>query len=569
MIWGERVMNTKIFSIALLLLIFSISCAKPPQIPEQSQLEITLADITVDGLMKTIKVLASNEAEGRAPASKGEKFTTDYLLRQFQQLGLKPGNPDGTYLQKVPLMGITTEASAVFKTRNRKIVLQPGTDWVAVCRRFVTRAAVRQSKVVFVGYGIVAPEYGWDDYKGINVKGKTLVMLVNDPPIPDPRDPSRLDDKMFQGKAMTYYGRWTYKYEIAAKKGASAVVLVHETAAAGYPFEVVSSSWGRENFEIRNPDRNMKRAVVESWISLSMAQSLIAASGRDYEWLKKSAARRDFKPVTLNCRASFQVKNSLRKVESNNLVAKWEGADPDLKNDYVIYTAHWDHLGKNPLLKGDQIYHGARDNASGVAALLEIARTFTKLDQPSKRSVLFLALTCEEKGLLGARYFAENPLYPLNRLVADLNMDGLNPWGKTSDVVVVGSGKTTLEDLLSNEAKEQGRVVKPDPEPEKGGYFRSDHFEFAKVGVPALNIGSGSDYIGVPPAYGIEKRQEYLQNDYHKVTDDVKPDWDLRGMVEDTQLLFLVGYRITQDASRPKWKEGAEFKKIRDAQFAK
>lgn len=561
--------KTRIISILLLLMGSLISCGKPPQIPEQSKLEISLADITVDGLMTTIKVLASNKAEGRAPASKGEKFTTAYLIQRFRQLGLKPGNPDGTYLQKVPLMGIVTEASGVFKTRNRRMVLQSGTDWVAVCRRFVPKAEVRQSKVIFVGYGVVAPEYGWDDYKGVNVKGKTIVMLVNDPPVPDPQDPSRLDEKMFQGKAMTYYGRWTYKYEIAAKKGAAAVLIVHETAAAGYPFEVVSGSWGRENFEIRTPDRNMKRAVVEAWISLPTAQSLFAASGQDYENLKKSAARQDFKPVAMNCLASFQVKNSLRKVESNNLVAKWEGADPNLKNEYVIYTAHWDHLGKNPLLKGDQIYHGARDNASGVAALLEIARTFTKLGQSSKRSSLFLALTCEEKGLLGARYFAENPLYPINHLVADLNMDGLNPWGKTSDVVVVGSGKTTLEDLLSNEAKEQGRVVKPDPEPEKGGYFRSDHFEFAKVGVPALNMGSGSDYIGVPPSYGIEKRQEYLQNDYHKVTDDVKSDWDLRGMVEDTQLLFLTGYRIAQDASWPQWKEGAEFKKIRDAQFAK
>jgi Zn-dependent M28 family amino/carboxypeptidase len=556
-------------SITLLLLFGLISCAKPPQIPEQSRLDVTLADITSEGLMKTIKVLASNEAEGRAPGTKGEDFTVDYLIQRFKQLGLKPGNPDGTFLQKVPLMGILTEASGVFKAPSRTIALQQGTDWVAVCRRFIPRTEVKQSKVVFVGYGVVAPEYGWDDYKGVDVRGKTIIMLINDPPIPDPRDPSRLDEKMFQGKAMTYYGRWTYKYEIAAKKGAAAVLIVHETAAAGYPFEVVSGSWGRENFEIRARDQNMRRAVVESWISLSTARALFAASGQDYEKLKKAAIRRDFKPVTLNCRASFQVKNSLRKVESNNVVAKWEGVDPNRRNEYVIYTAHWDHLGKDPLLKGDQIYHGARDNASGVAALLEIARTFTKLDQPPKRSLLFLALTGEEKGLLGARYFAENPLYPLKQLVADLNMDGLNTWGRTSDAVVVGSGMTTLEDLLSKDAREQGRMVKPDPEPEKGGYFRSDHFEFAKVGVPALNLGSGSDYIGLPPSYGIEKRQEYLQNDYHKVTDDVKSDWDLRGMVEDAQLLFLVGYRITQDGSWPQWKEGVIFKKIRDAQSAK
>jgi Zn-dependent M28 family amino/carboxypeptidase len=526
-------------------------------------LTTALNSITADSLMRHIKVLASDEYEGRAPASKGEKLSVAYISGQFKQVGLAPGNPDGTYLQKVPLMGITTEATASFHCKGKTLQPKPVLDWVSVCHRFVPSAEVKSSEVVFVGYGVVAPEYGWDDYKGIDVRGKTIVMLVNDPPVTDPADPTKLDEKMFQGKAMTYYGRWTYKYEIAAEKGAAAAIIVHETEPAGYPFEVVSGSWGRENFDIRTPDKNMKRPVVESWISLNMAQQLFSAAGQDYQKLKKAAVSRDFKPVTLDCQASYQIKNSLREVESTNVLGKLEGSDPQLKNEYVIYSAHWDHLGKNLALKGDQILNGARDNATGVAAVIELARAFTRLPQPPKRSLLFLSVTCEEKGLLGARYFAQNPLFPLKQMVADINMDGMNTWGKTSDVVEVGLGQSTLDDLLIAEARQQGRVVKPDPEPEKGGYFRSDHFEFVQVGVPALDMGSGSDYVGKPASFGVEKRQEYIKNDYHKVTDEIKPDWDLSGMVEDTQLLFRVGYRVAQEATSPRWKEGAEFKKIR------
>jgi Zn-dependent M28 family amino/carboxypeptidase len=556
-------MSKRSFFPLILMMGLLMACSQKQTGDLPADLTNSLNSIGPDGLMQHIKVLASDEYEGRAPASKGEELSVAYISGQFKLLGLKPGNPDGTFLQKVPLMGLTTESVATFQARGKSLKLKPVQDWVAVCHRFVPSAEVHNSEVVFVGYGVVAPEYGWDDYKGLDVRGKTIVMLVNDPPVPDPADPMKLDEKVFEGKAMTYYGRWTYKYEIATEKGAAAALIVHETGPAGYPFEVVSGSWGRENFDIRTPDKNMKRPVVESWISLEMAQKLFAAAGQDYQQLKKSAVSRDFKPVPLDCRASYKIKNTLREVESTNVIAKLEGSDPQLKDENVVYTAHWDHLGKNPSLKGDQILNGACDNATGVAALIELGRGFTRLSQPPKRSILFLAVTGEEKGLLGARYFAQGSLYPIKKLVADINMDGMNTWGKTSDVVEVGLGKSTLDDLLVDEARKQGRVVKPDPEPEKGGYFRSDHFEFVQVGVPALYMGSGTDYVGKPASFGIEKRQEYIKNDYHKATDEIKPDWDLRGMVEDTHLLFRVGYRVSQEPTLPRWKEGAEFKKLR------
>jgi Zn-dependent M28 family amino/carboxypeptidase len=523
-----------------------------------------LASFTSETLLKHIRVLASDEFEGRAPATKGEALTVRYLIEQFKAMGLKPGNPDGTFLQKVPLMGFTSDVTGEFQVGAQKMALRPVTDYVAVCHRFVSAAKVDHSDVVFVGYGIVAPEYGWDDYKGADVKGKTIVMLVNDPPVPDPADPAKLDEKMFKGKAMTYYGRWTYKYEIATEKGAAAAIIVHETGAAGYPFEVVSESWGRENFDIRNTDGNMRRPVVEAWISIDAARHLFQLAGMDYAALKKDAASKAFKPVSLNAKASFTVRNTLRRVESNNVVARWEGSDPKLKNEYVVYTAHWDHLGRNPKLAGDQIFNGALDNASGVAGLLNLAKAYTLLPAPPKRSVLFLSVTAEEKGLLGSKYFAEHPLYPLPQIVANINMDALNPWGRTRDVVAVGLGSSTLDEVLTEAARTQGRVVRPDPEPEKGSYYRSDHFEFARQGVPALDVGAGIEYAGKPADYGLQKRQQYTRNDYHKVSDEIKSDWDLSGAVEDLQLLFMVGNRVAGAAAVPSWNPGAEFKPVRD-----
>lgn len=527
--------------------------------------KLALDSITSDDLMRHIKTLASDEYEGRAPGTRGEELTINYLTEQFKRIGLKPGNPDGTYTQKVPLVGFTAQPVASFQANGKTIALNFPNDYVGVSRRFVPEVGVENSDVVFVGYGVVAPEYGWDDYKGLDVKGKTVVMLINDPAVADPNDKTKLDERMFKGKAMTYYGRWTYKYEIASEKGAAACIIVHETAPAGYPYEVVSGSWGRENFDIARTDKNMNRVAVESWITTDKAKELFAASNQDFETLKRQATTKNFKPVALNAKANFKIKNSLREINSNNVIAKLEGSDPKLKNEYVIYTAHWDHLGRDPKLSGDQIYNGALDNASGTAALLEIAESFTKMNPRPKRTLIFLAVTAEEKGLLGAKYYATNPLYPHARTVANINMDGVNQWGRTRDIISVGYGNSTLDDVLRAAAAEQSRVIKPDSEPEKGFFYRSDHFEFAKQGVPALYTDAGDDFIGKPADYGTKKREEYTARDYHKVSDEIKPDWDLSGAIEDLRLLALVGYRVAQEPKYPEWKPGTEFKARRDA----
>jgi Zn-dependent M28 family amino/carboxypeptidase len=425
-------------------------------------------------------------------------------------------------------------------------------DYVAVSRRYEEQVNVDDSDLVFVGYGVDAPEYGWDDYKGLDVHGKTIVMLVNDPAVPSASDPSKLDPNVFKGDAMTYYGRWTYKYEIASKKGAAAAIIVHETAPAGYPFEVVSGSWGRENFDIVSPDKNASRVGVESWITLDRAKELFAASGQDFDALKKAATTKDFKPVALNAKATMHVKNTLRTIDSQNVVAKLEGSDANLKNEYVVYTAHWDHLGKDDAAQGDGIYNGAIDNASGVASILEIAEAFTKLPSPPERSVLFMAVTGEEKGLLGAKYYAEHPLYPLNKTLADINIDGVNQWGRTSDITLIGLGNSTLDDVAAA------------AEPSKGFFYRSDHFEFAKQGVPALDPDAGVNFVGKSPDFAKKKREEYEANDYHKPSDEVKPDWDLSGAVEDAQLFFTVGYNVLQGDKYPEWKPGTEFKAVRE-----
>lgn len=565
------------FSLLAVALALAAACMQPTNTNETAvtrtepasanlpaELKPAFEAITSNDILQHTKVLSADEYEGRGPGTKGEELTVKYLTDEFQKLGLKPGNPDGTYVQKVPLVGFTAQPTASFTAGAKTINLTFPQDYVAVSRRFVPESKVENSDIVFVGYGVVAPEYGWDDYKGVDVKGKTIVMLINDPAVPSQSDPSKLDEKMFKGNAMTYYGRWTYKYEIASEKGAAAAIIVHETGPAGYPYEVVSGSWSRENFDIQKPDKNMNRVAVESWITNDRAKELFAAGGQDFDALKKAAVTKDFKPVTLNAKANFNIKNTLREINSNNVVAKLEGSDPVLKNEYVIYTAHWDHLGRDPKLQGDQIFNGALDNASGTATLLEIANGFTKLATPPKRSILFLAVTAEEKGLLGAKYYALNPLYPLNKTLANINMDGVNQWGRTKDITMVGDDNSTLIDLLRETAKAQGRVVNPDPEPEKGFYYRSDHFEFAKVGVPALYTDSGIDYIGKDANYSKQKRDEYTNKDYHKVSDEIKPDWDLSGAVDDAQLLTAIGYRVAQGDKYPEWEPGTEFKAKRD-----
>ena len=545
-----------IFPLAALLL----TAASPPE----EALRPGHEAITAEGILRDIKVLAADAFEGRAPASPGEEKTVAYLTDRFKAIGLAPGNPDGSYVQEVPLVGFRTKARGSIRGKDATIELRSPEDWMAVSRRMVPEAAVEGSDLVFVGYGAVAPEFAWDDFKGLDVRGKTLIMLVGDPPVPDPKDPAKLDPAVFGGRAMTYYGRWTYKFEVAAEKGAAAVLLVHEEGPAGYPYQVVVGSWGRENFDIPDPERS-RRAVVESWITLDTAKRLFSAAGQDFDALKLSAARRDFRPVPFPMAGDFSARNTMREVKSRNVLAKLEGSDPKLKEEFVVYTAHWDHLGRDEALKGDQIYNGAADNASGVAQMLAIAEGFARLPARPKRSLLFLAVTAEEKGLLGAKYYASHPLYPLARTLADINMDVINLWGPTRDIVSVGLGQSSLDDVLADCAAPRGRVVRGDLDPEKGSYYRSDHFEFAKEGVPALNAKGGEDYPGKPADFGPQKRQEYTKDDYHKVSDEVKPDWDLSGAVEDARLLLEVGYRVAQGDTYPTWKPASEFRARREA----
>jgi Zn-dependent M28 family amino/carboxypeptidase len=524
------------------------------------------ANISSERILARTKILAADEFEGRAPGSAGEEKTVAYLISEFEKIGVSPGNPNGTYVQDVPLVGITSQVEASFNVGGESISFQPITEFTAHSPRVTSDVHVNASDIVFVGYGVTAPEYNWDDYKGADLRGKTILLLVNDPPVTDPAT-GKLDDAMFRGNAMTYYGRWTYKYEMAAKHGAAACLVIHETGPAGYPFAVLGATFGREGFELVTPDRNESRAAVEGWVTAAALQRLLAAAGQDFAALKAAAVSRDFRPVHLKATASFSVTNTLREVASKNVIAKLEGSDASRRNEYVIYTAHWDHLGLDPKLKGDQIYNGAADNAAGVAVLLELAEAFIALpvEQRPKRSILFLSVTAEEKGLLGSRYYAQNPLYPLNKTLANINMDGANQFGQTSDMTTIGFGASNLDDIGIAVARNQGREMKPENHPEYGYYYRSDHFEFAKVGVPAYYPRFGSNFIGKPAGFGEQLIQDYLANYYHKVTDEVQPNWTFEGAAQDAEFLLQVGHRVADAKTWPQWREGNEFKAKRDA----
>ncbi len=557
--------KTSLLLVAAIALTANTFAANDTDLPPKAALDA----ITAEDLLKHIKVLSSDEYEGRAPGSKGEELSVEYISEQFKSLGLKPGNPNGAYTQEVPLAGIKTTPVASFKAGETMIDLKFPEDYVASSARLQEDIDVENSQIIFVGYGVVAPEYGWDDYKDVDVKGKTILMLINDPAIPDPSDSAQLDPKMFKGRAMTYYGRWTYKYEIAAQKGAAAAVIIHETEPAAYPYSVVQTSWSKENFEIDAANKNMDQVEVRSWVTLDVAKKLLAASGQDFDALKKAALSKDFKPVPLDATANFNLKQTVRSFKSHNVVGKIDGADPKLKNEWVLYTAHWDHLGKNAGLQGDQIFNGALDNASGVAAILELANAHRKLPSPTKRSVLFMATTAEEAGLLGAKYYAENPLYPLARTLADINIDGTSVWGKTRDLEDVSDGNSDLDDLLGEAAKRQGRVLVPNSKPERGSFYRADQFEFSKFGVPSLYTGRGKDFPDKPPGFGQQKMEEYVAQHYHQPSDQVDPGWDLSGAAQDVQLLFEVGYQVANGDKWPEWKPGNEFKAKRDQMLAK
>ena len=523
-----------------------------PEVPAEA-----LAVLDTATLMQHIRALSDDSMLGRAPGSLGEERTVAYLEGQFRAMGLLPGNPDGSYIQRVPLVAVTADPSMTLRIGGKAArQLRYRDDFVAWTRHVVPSVSVNGAELVFVGYGVEAPEYSWDDFKGQDLSGKVLVMLVNDPQLPD--------TTQFRGKAMTYYGRWTYKYEQGMKHRAAGVLLVHETGPAGYPWPVVQGMGG-EKFDLATPDSNRTRAPMEGWIHLDQARALFGLAGQDFDSLKAKATTREFTPVPLGLTASVTIRNTIRSVASRNVVARLPGSDSAHAGEHVVYTAHWDHFGVSTPVEGDSIYNGAHDNASGTAALLLLAQAFKAMPTPPKRSILFLAVTAEEQGLLGSQYYSVMPLYPLSTTLANINIDGLNTYGRTLDVVVVGSGASELEDYARDAAAEQGRILKPDPEPEKGFYYRSDHFSLARQGVPGFYVHAGVDVIGKPADFAMAKRAQWTSEDYHKPSDEIKPDWDLTGAVEDLRLYLTIGYRVARAEKYPEWRVGNEFRAIREA----
>ncbi|AKS41057.1 M28 family metallopeptidase [Wenzhouxiangella marina] len=514
--------------------------------------------IDVDRYAEHLRILASDEFEGRAPGTRGERLTLDYLVGQFLELGLAPGNGD-SYLQPVPMVELTNveRSDLTVQQGDESFTLNYPEQMIIGSRRLGTDPhGVSDSGLVFVGYGVVAPEYGWNDYEGLDVEGKTVVILVNDPGF------ETGNEDLFNGRAMTYYGRWTYKYEEAARQGASAALIVHETEPASYPWEVVINSWSGAQFELGEPSGE-PIMPLEGWITVDTARELFERAGLDFEAEKARAQTAEFDPVSLGMSVSGSVRNSIRRGESYNVVASIPGTErPD---EAIVYVAHWDHLGRNMALPGTTgIYNGAVDNASGTAAMLELARLYQEAGAP-KRTVTFLVVTLEEYGLLGSRYYVNNPVIPTDHTVAAINMDAMSLIGPTNDVVVVGYGSSELEDILLPAVEAQGRVMVQEPTPEAGFYYRSDHFNFARVGVPALYAKGGVDHRELGTEYGMAQQREYRDVAYHKPADVFNPDWDLRGVAEDLELLYMVGRELADGEQWPNWREGNEFRAIRDA----
>lgn len=541
-----------LFITSALILSFQAACSS-----ETHDIEAAVSSLSTDELINDVKILSSDEFEGRFPASPGEEKTVTFLKEEFEKAGLNPGNGE-SFFQEVPLVEITpASVSQLIVTGGTKpLEFNYEEDFVAVTLRVQEKVAIEDSEMVFVGYGIVAPEHQWNDYEGIDVKGKTVVMLVNDPGF------ATGDPELFNGKSMTYYGRWTYKYEEAARQGAACAVIIHETEPAAYGWDVVQNGWTGPNFSLASEDGNAARCAVESWMTLESARAVFEAAEKDYEELKKRAAEPGFKPLPLALKASMEMENKTRKALSRNVIGLLPGSD--LKDEYIIYTAHWDHFGKNLNLEGDQIFNGALDNATGTSALIELAEAFQKLGSPPRRSILFLAVTAEEQGLLGSEYYALNPIYPLTKTAAVINMDSLNIYGRMKDIRVVGYGQSELDDYVEAYAEEEGRVVLPDPTPEKGSFYRSDHFPFAKQGVPALNAGSGVQHVEKGEEWGLAQKEKYISEKYHKPSDEFDSSWDLSGLADDLHMYFMLGYRLSMTSDFPEWKEGSEFKLIRE-----
>lgn len=517
--------------------------------------------ISVATLKAVDKELSSDAYEGRAPTTPAEDKTVAYIIAQMKAAGLKPGNK-GRWTQDVPMVESTFAniSPLVFTGGSVPVSLAPGSDMVVRSYRVLPQITVKDSDVVFVGYGINAPERGWNDYAGVDVRGKTVIILVNDP---DWQTPGR--EGLFEGRAMTYYGRWTYKYEEAARQGAAAAIIVHDTEPAAYGWGVVESSNTRPSLELDVPGDHLDQSAAIGWMQLDAAKRVFASAGKDFASLSEAAKTKGFKAVPLGLKASVSMTATIKRQKSKNVIGVLPGkAAP---GDYVLYTAHWDHLGRCTPVKGDGICNGAVDNASGMAGLIALAQAHAKAG-PAERSIAFLAVTAEESGLLGSQYYAEHPVYPLARTVGGVNMDSLNVGGAVRDFVVTGAGKSELEDLVKPFVAAQGRVIRPEAHPERGGYFRSDHFSFAKLGVPMLDAKSGLDRVNGGVAAGQAASEDYVANRYHKPQDEYDPAWDWSGAVQDLDVYYGLGRQLAQGKNWPNWYRNSEFRRVRDQQRA-
>lgn len=503
-----------------------------------------------------VKYLASDELEGRGVGTKGEKLATDYIASELQAQGVKPAGDNGGYFQRVPLVGSTTESSATLtlSTQKGSILLSFVKDYVGTALSQKPQNDFN-AEAVFVGHGISAPEFGWDDYKGENLAGKVLIYFTNEPPSEDPN--------FFGGRALTYYGRWTYKFEEAARRGAVAALIIHTTPTAGYGWGVVSGSWSQEHPELKLKPGERGLAFA-GWVSEDAGAKLVASTGKTLDELLAMANQKSFHPIHLGVRVIGHIPVKLREIESRNVVGRVEGADPQLKGQVVLFTAHWDHLGIGVPVNGDRIYNGAVDNATGCAVVLEIARVWAALPQKPRRSALFTFVTAEEAGLLGSEYYGEQPEIPAGRTAADLNFDALFPFGKTRDVEVTGAERTTLWPLVQRDARRMNLEIKPDAEPEQGHYYRSDHFSLARVGIPAFSISQGTDYIGKPSDFGKRTFDDFNAKHYHQPSDEYHDTWDVSGIAQMGEFGLTLGIDIANAPKLPTWKAGDEFLSARE-----
>lgn len=511
--------------------------------------------IDANVLRAHVRFLAGDLLEGRGPGTRGDALAQAYIAAQFEAAGLKPAGDTGTFLQRFDLVGLEGHPESLqFQTPQGRADLAFGEDFMAVAGVQSPEARLEASELVFVGYGIQAPEFAWDDFKGMDVRGKTLLVLNN-----DPED----DPRLFGGRARLWYGRWDYKYEQAARMGAAGAIILHTPQSAGYPWQVVRTSWSGEQFEL--PDGARPRLQVKAWTTEAATRRVLRLAGHDLDALRAAAQKRDFQPVPLGVAVSTRFANQVRRRPTANVLGLLPGSDPVLSQEVVLYSAHHDHLGMKADAKPgeDAIYNGAVDNAAGVSAMLAVARAFQSLPTPPRRSILFASVAAEEQGLLGSQYLAEHPPVPPGRVAANVNIDGANIHGRTRDLTVIGLGKSNLDGLITALAKTQGRVVKADQLCDRGFFYRSDQFNFARQGIPAAYFGSGVDFVDRPEGWGRQRREAWEARHYHQPSDELREDWDWSGAVEDARLFFLLGAHVARAKEMPRWNRGDEFEAAR------